>query len=259
MGLVIACWLVGAEADVVILGRDKPRNARAEEECRNFGPGRVASLARNLASEAENAAAMQFSIAFLGRHDCCFAHAGRGGSGRRLVDMSSEGWDVVQELNTRSVAMTYKNASRQMIAQRAGGKLMVISSDQSIMGVNRSADYAALKAACDGPGIDAALGLACHRVAADALPFGYCKRLLQNRSHHCGRPEFRRMVPKPRSTCAVPERSSGWTASGVLRLSLLPTKSPASACPSMAACASAKGLPIQCSWTSRPYLKPIAG
>jgi NAD(P)-dependent dehydrogenase (short-subunit alcohol dehydrogenase family) len=69
--------------------------------------------------------------------------------------------------------MTYKHASRQMIAQGSGGKLVATSSGQSIMGVNRSADYAASKAAVNGFTRAAAFELARHRITANALLFGY--------------------------------------------------------------------------------------
>ncbi len=173
IGLAMARGLVRAGADVVIWGRDRSRNARAESELRDLGPGKVGSFACDVASEAEIAITMQATVAFLGGLDCCFANAGRGGSGRGLANMEPEGWDAVQAVNARGVAMTYKHASRQMIAQGSGGKLVATSSGQSIMGVNRSADYAASKAAVNGFTRAAAFELARHRITANALLFGY--------------------------------------------------------------------------------------
>ena len=54
-----------------------------------------------------------------------------------------------------------------------GGKLIVTSSGQSIMGVNRSADYAASKAAVNGLTRAAAFELARYQITANALLFGY--------------------------------------------------------------------------------------
>jgi NAD(P)-dependent dehydrogenase (short-subunit alcohol dehydrogenase family) len=55
----------------------------------------------------------------------------------------------------------------------AGGKLIATSSGQSIMGVNRSSDYAASKAALNGLTRAAAFELARHAITANALLFGY--------------------------------------------------------------------------------------
>jgi NAD(P)-dependent dehydrogenase (short-subunit alcohol dehydrogenase family) len=53
------------------------------------------------------------------------------------------------------------------------GKLVVTSSGQSIMGVNRSSDYAASKAAVNGLTRAAAFELARYKITANALLFGY--------------------------------------------------------------------------------------
>lgn len=173
IGLAMARGLVRAGADVAIWGRDEARNARAEAQLHDLGPGKVASFACDVASETAIAVAMQATVEFLGRLDCCFANAGRGGSGRGILDIEPEEWDAVQAVNARGVAMTYKHASRQMIEQGSGGKLVATSSGQSIMGVNRSADYAASKAAVNGLTRAAAFELARHSITANALLFGY--------------------------------------------------------------------------------------
>ena len=173
LGLAMARGLVRAGADVVIWGRDEAKNAAAEEQLRSLGHGRTTSFVADVSEESQIEAAMDASVGFLGKLDCCFANAGRSGCRSGLDDLEAAGWDAVQAVNTRGVALTYKHASRQMIAQGTGGKLVATSSGQSIMGVNRSADYAASKAAVNGLTRAAAYELARYGITANALLFGY--------------------------------------------------------------------------------------
>lgn len=173
LGLAMARGLARAGADVVIWGRDAVKNAAAEKELRILGKSRVASFVADVSDEQQIETAMSASLDFLGKLDCCFANAGRSGSRSALNDMDAVRWDAVQAVNTRGVAMTYKYASRQMIAQGLGGKLVATSSGQSIMGVNRNADYAVSKAAVNGLTRAAAYELARHSITANALLFGY--------------------------------------------------------------------------------------
>ncbi|MGB7418848.1 MAG: SDR family NAD(P)-dependent oxidoreductase, partial [Erythrobacter sp.] len=91
-------------------------------------------------------------------------------------EITPEGWDTVQAFNIRGVALTYKHVTRQMIARAktgdGGGTLIATSSDQSIMGVNKSADYAASKALLNALTRAAGFELARHRIIANALLFG---------------------------------------------------------------------------------------
>ena len=94
-----------------------------------------------------------------------------------MRDVTAEGWDATLAVNTRGPALVYKHVTRHMIerAQNGdpGGKLVVTSSGQSIMGVNRSSDYAASKAAVNGLTRGAAFELARYQITANALLFGY--------------------------------------------------------------------------------------
>jgi NAD(P)-dependent dehydrogenase (short-subunit alcohol dehydrogenase family) len=109
--------------------------------------------------------------------DIAFANAGISGAGTRIPDITAEGWDATFAVNTRGPALVYKHVSRHMIERAengdAGGKLIVTSSGQSIMGVNKSSDYAASKAAVNGLTRGAAFELARYGITANALLFGY--------------------------------------------------------------------------------------
>jgi NAD(P)-dependent dehydrogenase (short-subunit alcohol dehydrogenase family) len=177
LGLAMARGLAKAGANVAIWARDQGKNAAAAAELRALGMGVVIALACDVADEASIEAAMADTITELGRVDVCFANAGVSGAGTAIPDITVEGWDHTLAVNTRGAALVYKHCARHMIARAAngdaGGKLIATSSGQSIMGVNRSSDYAASKAALNALTRAAAFELARHQITANALLFGY--------------------------------------------------------------------------------------
>ena len=177
LGLAMARGLARAGADIAILARNPAKNAAAVEELRALGAGDVLALTCDVADEAAIASALERTLSAFGRVDACFANAGIPGAGTAIPDITAEGWDHTMAVNTRGAALIYKHVSRHMIARAAagdaGGKLIATSSGQSIMGVNRSSDYAASKAALNGLTRAAAFELARYGITANALLFGY--------------------------------------------------------------------------------------
>jgi NAD(P)-dependent dehydrogenase (short-subunit alcohol dehydrogenase family) len=177
LGLAMARGLAKAGAHVAILARNTEKNAAAVEELRKAGAGEVLALPCDIAEDAAIEDAVGTVLARLGRIDSCFANAGISGAGTAIPDITAEGWDRTHAINTRGAALVYKHVSRHMIARAgqgdAGGKLIATSSGQSIMGVNRSSDYAASKAALNGLTRAAAFELARYQITANALLFGF--------------------------------------------------------------------------------------
>ncbi len=177
IGLAMARGLAKAGADIAIWARNPRKNAAALEELGELGTGRVIALACEVTEEAAIARAMATTLDTLGRVDVCFANAGIPGAGQAIPEITPEGWDNTMGVNTRGAALVYKHVTRHMIARAqdgdAGGKLIVTSSGQSIMGVNRSSDYAASKAAVNGLTRAAAFELARYQITANALLFGF--------------------------------------------------------------------------------------
>lgn len=177
LGLAMARGLAKAGANLAIWARNADKNTAACAELQALGGGEVITLACDVAEEAAIAAAMEATLERLGRVDICFANAGISGAGTAIPDITADGWDHTQAINTRGAALVYKHVARHMIARAAagdaGGKLIATSSGQSIMGVNRSSDYAASKAALNGLTRAAAFELARHQITANALLFGY--------------------------------------------------------------------------------------
>lgn len=177
LGLAMARGLAKAGANVAIWARNPAKNAAAPEQLRALGAGDVLALTCDVADEAGIAMALEQTLGAFGRVDVCFANAGISGAGTAIPDITADGWDHTMAINTRGAALVYKHVTRHMIARAAegdaGGKLIATSSGQSIMGVNRSSDYAASKAALNGLTRAAAFELARHNITANALLFGY--------------------------------------------------------------------------------------
>ncbi|PKP94279.1 MAG: 3-oxoacyl-ACP reductase [Alphaproteobacteria bacterium HGW-Alphaproteobacteria-14] len=177
LGLAMARGLAKAGANVAIWARNATKNAAARVELNALGQGEVIALTCDIGDEPGIEAAMAATIEALGRVDICFANAGISGAGTAIPDITAEGWDQTMAINTRGAALVYKHASRHMIDRAKsgdpGGKLIATSSGQSIMGVNRSSDYAASKAALNGLTRAAAFELARHQITANALLFGF--------------------------------------------------------------------------------------
>ncbi|TNE45228.1 MAG: SDR family oxidoreductase [Sphingomonadales bacterium] len=172
IGLSFARGLVKSGADVAIWARNEAKNADAVAELSALGEGRAISLPCDVVDEGQIAAAMAATLAEFDKVDICFANAGIG-NGKALPEMTVEAWDSVMAVNARGVALTYRYVTEHMVERGEGGKLIATSSGQSIMGVNRSSNYAASKAAVNGLTRGAAFELARHNITANALLFGF--------------------------------------------------------------------------------------
>ncbi|WP_299192268.1 SDR family oxidoreductase [uncultured Erythrobacter sp.] len=177
LGLSMARGLVKAGANVAIWARNEAKNASALADLNALGGGKALAMVCDVSEDAEVKEAMATTLEAFGRVDAAFANAGISGARTRVQDMTVEGWDRTMAVNARGPALTYKHITRHMIerAQNGdpGGKLIATSSGQSIMGVNKSSDYAASKAAVNGLTRGAAFELARYQITANALLFGY--------------------------------------------------------------------------------------
>lgn len=177
LGLAMARGLTKAGANVAIWARNRDKNAAAFGELSALKGGRPLVTQCDVSVEADIADAMAMTLDVFGRVDVCFANAGISGAGTAIPDITAEGWDHTMAVNTRGAALVYKHVTRHMIARAkegdAGGKLIATSSGQSIMGVNRSSDYAASKAALNALTRAAAFEMARYQITANALLFGF--------------------------------------------------------------------------------------
>lgn len=177
LGLAMARGLAKAGANVAIWARNADKNNAAFEELSALDRGRPLVTQCDIALEDDIEDAMAMTLDVFGRVDVCFANAGISGAGTAIPNITAEGWDHTLAVNTRGAALVYKHVTRHMIDRanggEPGGKLIATSSGQSIMGVNRSSDYAASKAALNGLTRAAAFELARYQITANALLFGF--------------------------------------------------------------------------------------
>lgn len=181
IGLAFARGLMKSGCHVAIWARDKRKNEQAVAELKNLSNAKVFAFSCDVSSETAIQEAMDKTISAFGNVDVCFANAGIG-QGMAIPEMTVEAWDEVMAVNARGIAMTYRHITEHMIAQGKGGKLIATSSGQSIMGVNRSSNYAASKAAVNGLTRAAAFELARYKITANALLFGFYETDLTKKS-----------------------------------------------------------------------------
>lgn len=68
---------------------------------------------------------------------------------QNILDQSVEDWQYIMDADLKSVYMVCKAAAEQMAAQGKGGKIVVVSSARSKMGMAGYTGYCASKGACD--------------------------------------------------------------------------------------------------------------
>jgi NAD(P)-dependent dehydrogenase (short-subunit alcohol dehydrogenase family) len=172
IGLGIAEALAGNGADVAIWGTNPDKNETAAARLAELG-GKVSASVCDVSDEAAVAAAMEETVAALGRLDSCFANAGTAAAPAPFEKIALEEWRRVEAVNLDGVFLTLRAAAAQMIEQGEGGSLVATSSLTAIEGAPRSAHYAAAKGAI-GPLIKTlAVELARKGIRANAIMPGW--------------------------------------------------------------------------------------
>jgi len=95
-------------------------------------------------------AAVDEGVAALGRLDVVVANAGVMGLLLKAWELSEEDWDVTIGVNLTGVWHTVKAAIPHMIAQGAGGSVIITSSMAGLRGIANCANYSAAKHALVG-------------------------------------------------------------------------------------------------------------
>jgi NAD(P)-dependent dehydrogenase (short-subunit alcohol dehydrogenase family) len=144
LGLGIAEGLASAGADVAIWGTNAKKNAAAAERLASYGK-RVHTELCDVGDESAVDAAMQRTVAALGRLDGCFANAGVGGARMPFETLTTELWRNTLRVNLDGAFFTLRAASRQLLAQGDGGVLVGTASLAAIEGASRNEHYAATK------------------------------------------------------------------------------------------------------------------
>jgi len=148
IGRAIATLLAEDGAAVVVSGRDADRLQRSAKELEARGGAVLGVVAdaviREDADRLVDAAKQRF-----GRVDILVNNAGVIRDGL-LVRMKDEDWDLVMDVNLRGAFLMTRAATKLMIRQKSGGRVINIASTAGAMGNAGQANYSAAKAGLIG-------------------------------------------------------------------------------------------------------------
>jgi 3-oxoacyl-[acyl-carrier protein] reductase len=170
IGAAIAQALAADGAAVVVSGRDADRLERAAKELEAQGfpaLGVAAEAGRTPDAERLVEAARQR----FGRVDVLVNNAGITRDGL-LVRMKDEDWDRVVEVNLRGAFLMTRAATKAMVRQKSGGRVINITSTAGAMGNAGQANYSAAKAGLIGLTKAAARELARWSILVNAVAPG---------------------------------------------------------------------------------------
>jgi NAD(P)-dependent dehydrogenase (short-subunit alcohol dehydrogenase family) len=171
LGMAQACAEAGA--DVAIWGRNAGKNAAAAAALERSGR-RVVALECDVSDPTAVAEAFAQTLAALGRVDGCFANAGVGGRGAAsFLDITSEEWRRVLQVNLDGAFFTLRAAARHMVERGGGGALVGTASLAAVEGAARNEHYAATKGGLVSMIRALAVEFARHGIRANAILPGW--------------------------------------------------------------------------------------
>ncbi|WP_084130567.1 SDR family NAD(P)-dependent oxidoreductase [Demequina sp. NBRC 110055] len=165
IGAAIASRLAAEGAKVVILDRLESESAATAAAC----GGRAVTV--NLADAMDTALAMDEAIAAAGGVDILVNCAGIFAK-TPLLDITSESWDAMLDINARATLITMQRAAAAMIAA-GGGTIINMASMAAKKGGGLEGHYAASKAAVVALTRAAAEEWGAHAIRANAVCPGY--------------------------------------------------------------------------------------
>ena len=150
LGLGFARGLAKQGADLMLWARSEEKNRAAEEELRQFG-GEVLSRSMDVASEEAVVRHMQEAVETMGRLDCVVANAGISSYKPSILDLDSQTYHQLLDINLHGVFYTLREAARHMVGRAKagdpGGSIIVCGSLSVYLGVPGMSHYAAAKGA----------------------------------------------------------------------------------------------------------------
>jgi NAD(P)-dependent dehydrogenase (short-subunit alcohol dehydrogenase family) len=154
-GALAAKVLAGASARVAAVGGTKKTLDAVVAECKALGAD-VEGINKRASTEADCDAVVDAVVKRFGRLDILVVASGKNVVSK-IVDMKTETFSEIMDINVTQSWLAARSAGRQMIKQGGGGKVILMSSARGLLGhpAGYSA-YCASKSAIDG--ITKALG-----------------------------------------------------------------------------------------------------
>ena len=172
IGLGMAEGIAAAGGAVAVWGRNPQKNSVAVENLRSYGVPAFGYQC-DVSDEAAVIDTMHRSRDDLGRLDGLFANAGRGGAGKRFVDLTLDDWRAVMAVNLDGVFLTLREAAKLLIEQGEGGSLVAVSSTSAIHGAAGNEAYGTAKTGLNGLVRALAVGLARYGIRVNSLLPGW--------------------------------------------------------------------------------------
>jgi hypothetical protein len=173
IGLGFARAVAAAGADVSVWGTNAEKNDAAETELQSINPS-ASAVQCDVSDEAAVEAAMAGVIERYGRIDACFPNAGIGTQNQKpFFEHTNEDWHRVIDVNLHGVFYTLRAATRQMVAQREGGSLVLTSSGTAIQGAPRGQAYASTKGGMIAMMMSLSVEMARYKITSNAVIPGW--------------------------------------------------------------------------------------
>jgi NAD(P)-dependent dehydrogenase (short-subunit alcohol dehydrogenase family) len=177
IGLAFLQGCAKHNADVVVWGRRAEKNAEALTALKALGAKRVHAEAVDVSDEAAVKKAFAATLEALGRVDCVFANAGIHHRAESFVDLSTESYHALLNVNLHGAFYTLREGAKHM-RERAqagdpGGSLVACGSLSMFHGLQGMEHYAAAKGALAAMIKGLAVELGQYGVRANMLAPGF--------------------------------------------------------------------------------------
>ena len=147
LGGAIAMAYAMSGAKVVITGRNTEKLNVVAEQIAKEG-GEVALISGDPSVQEDVDKIIKFVVDTYGELNILAVSHGYN-KPANILDQPVEDWQYIMDADLKSVYMVCKAASEQMVKQGKGGKIVVVSSARSKMGMAGYTGYCASKGACD--------------------------------------------------------------------------------------------------------------
>jgi NAD(P)-dependent dehydrogenase (short-subunit alcohol dehydrogenase family) len=151
IGLGFARGVAKMGGDIAIWARNAEKNAAAKQDLLDAGAGRVEIYSIDVTGERNVIDGYAALIADFGRVDCVFANSGRSAKQHALLDMPTEEWHDLLNLNLHGTFFTLREGARAMVKRAEtgdlGGSLVGCGSLSMFQGLAGRQNYAASKGA----------------------------------------------------------------------------------------------------------------